>query len=121
MIPRLYHYTSAHGFDKIGMRGTLVPVPHPLLGVRATWFTDNPDAGRDDLGLTSVYIPYDRMAYRYRLIRARGSLVRWDEIRDDMPRAVVRDLESYSEPSSWWLSMGLSRVKLDRSYKQVAA
>src|SRR5947209_2997091 len=102
----LYHFTCAHGAKAIGKRGHLRPNPNAFFGVPAVvWLTDQAQPQRDAVGLTSVTLPCDRLAYRYRT--ENGPAVRWDDWkRTHVPTRTIEVLESYAEdgPRHWWVS-----------------
>lgn len=103
--PTLWHFTCAHGAARIGPRGTLHPVPHPMLDPLGpiVWFTTDPDPARADVGLTSVTLPCDRLQYRYRVDRPRAA-VRWVDVRHRCDPEAVATLEATGRPGSWWLT-----------------
>jgi hypothetical protein len=101
----LWHFTCDHGYQGIGRRGTLVPHESPLTGDLGpvVWLTDSPWPDRDATGLTSRFLRCDRMQYRYRITDASKAMP-WGAVRGGVPASVVRDLERYGDPDSWWVS-----------------
>ncbi len=106
MAARLWHFTCEHGRKAIGTRGILRPNVHgfmPGLGA-VVWLTTDGAPDRDDVGLTSTTLDCDRMAYRYRVTTERPPVVPWSTARTFVDPQVVVDLESYADPSTWWLA-----------------
>lgn len=100
----LWHFTCGHGYRAIGKRGILKPNPHPLLPELGpvVWLTVHPMPSRDAVGLSSRTLRCDRMAYRYR-VRLQQP-VHWPDVRDRAKPEILRDLEAYGEPETWWLA-----------------
>lgn len=76
--PSLYHFTCDHGAEAIQADGFIRPMtPWPVnVGDVPTgmahappvaWFTSDPMPSRDAVGLTSVLLDCDRMAYRFQV------------------------------------------------------
>jgi hypothetical protein len=119
----LYHYCCSHGLVGIGERGLVRPgtdlapdrdLP-PWSGF--VWFTDMTHPDRASLGLTSVLITCDRLAYRYRstddsLLLPYTSVARvWDRgIRDLLETAPG------ARPAHWWLSAVPVPVEFDLTW-----
>lgn len=108
--PLLWHYTCDHNAASIVATGALVPNRHPLLPNVAplVWMTDDPDAGRWDLGLTGVMLDCDRMAHRFRVVDS-STCQRWTDLVSAAPHGVLSDggrylLEHGREFTSWWIS-----------------
>jgi hypothetical protein len=104
---KLWHFTCDHGHRALGARGLLKPNVHvlmPALGA-VVWLTTDGAPHRDDVGLTSTTLRCDRMAYRYRVTEEKPPVVPWATARTLVDPQVVADLESYAEPSTWWLAM----------------
>jgi hypothetical protein len=105
--PRLWHFTCAdHGHRGLGNRGLLKPRIHflmPQIGP-VVWLTRDGSPDRVEVGLTSTHIRCDRMAYRYRVVDPGGLAVPWSEVRDQVSPQVLADLESFADPSTWWLA-----------------
>lgn len=104
----LWHFTCDHGARLIRARGTLRPNVHqlmPELGA-VVWLTTDGWPSRDDVGLTSTTLRCDRMANRYRVTSDRPPVIPWATARTLVRPQLVLDLESYAEPSTWWLSTG---------------
>ena len=113
-IPTLWHFTCDHGHHGLGNFGLSELNPHllmPDLGPMV-WLTSDPAPTRDAVGPTSRTLSCDRMAYRYRVINP-AVAVRWAEVRHLAPANVVRDLESYSDPASWWVSFTPVHLRAD--------
>jgi hypothetical protein len=102
----LWHFTCHHGYERLGRRGVLLPNPHPLIPAfrGLIWFTDEAEPERDDVGLTMGRLACDRMEYRYRIDPVPPSCVTWSSVRHACPKSVLRDLESFGKPESWWIS-----------------
>jgi hypothetical protein len=119
---RLWHFTCTHGWNGLGLRGVARPNLHlmiPALGP-VVWLTDDPDPERDAVGLTSSMLDCDRLQFRYRALGA-SKCVPWSSVRSLVPPAVLRDLESFGKPESWWISREPLRVVLDDDRAKVAA
>lgn len=74
----------------------------PELG-RLIWLTDEAEPERDAVGLTSVMLSCDRMAYRYAVSWA-PSLQSWRDVRSQITDDYREWLESYGKPETWWVS-----------------
>jgi hypothetical protein len=117
MSGHLYHYTCDHGRQSLGRRGLVQPQPHPFLGVRLAWFTDQAIPNREGLGLTMEHIPCDRLAFRY--IARKGEPVPWigSFVRRSARPDVLAMLESEgAQPLTWWVTTTSTLVELDRSW-----
>jgi hypothetical protein len=101
--PQLYHFTCAHGFAGISTSSALKPYTHPLMRHLGPllWLTDLEAPSAEDVGLTSTLLSCDRLAYRYR-VHSRAA-VPWSALRGRAPRTLLAVLESYGEPSHWWV------------------
>ena len=115
----LYHFTCEHGFAGISETGLLRPNVHPFMRHLGPllWLTDLPAPSADSVGLTSERLACDRLAYRY-IVHTRAA-IRWSDLRDRAPRALVEVLESYSAPSHWWVvrrPLLASEFALDGTY-----
>lgn len=115
---QLYHFTCSHGFEAIGASGILRPNVHPLMAHLGPllWLTDLAEPSRDSVGLTSDYLTCDRMAYRYS-VHTRAALG-WADLRERVSPAVVKIMESYSDPAHWWVvrrPLTPSEFALDRA------
>ena len=102
----LWHFTCEHGYAGIGQRGELRPNAHPWMPVLGPviWLTSNPAPARDDVGLTrGTVIRCDRMAYRYKVIES--DAVPWATARLLIEPSLRADLESFADPSTWWVAM----------------
>lgn len=100
---QLYHFTCAHGFEGISKTGVLKPSVHPFMRHLGPllWLTDLSAPTADSLGLTSERLTCDRLAYRYS-VHTRTATP-WSDLHGRVPRALVEALESYGEPSHWWV------------------
>ncbi|MCP4244238.1 MAG: hypothetical protein GY772_27140 [bacterium] len=118
---KLYHFTCAHGRDGIGKRGTIKPLAR-LVSPRVArpidnwvWMTADPDASRDDLGLTGATLPCDRMEFLYSIGKPRNA-VPWigSPVRAAMSPVMVGMLESHGRPECWWVSRSPQKARLVR-------
>lgn len=103
--PPLWHFTCEHGYRGIGEQGTICCNPHlllPRLG-QLIWLTDDPEPDRYDVGLTSSMLDCDRMEYRYRVLSA-SKCIPWRAVRHQCPPDILRGLESFGAPNTWWIS-----------------
>lgn len=119
---RLWHFTCMHGFAGLGAHGTLQPSPHcfiPALGP-IVWLTEDPDPDRDAVGLTSTILDCDRLQFRYRVLSA-SRAIPWAAVRHLVPLDVLRDLESFGKPETWWISRAPIRAVLDDDRARQAA
>jgi hypothetical protein len=111
---RLYHFTCDHGHLGIGESGLIVPAsmllssPHgvPWTAV-LVWCTDLERPSRDAVGLTSVVLPCDRMAHRYRVDPTLATP--WVEIRHRIRERYPDDVDRLettpgARPMHWWVS-----------------
>lgn len=103
---KLYHFTCDHSIKGIRRDGVLRPWPQPILGESLVWFTDMPDATRDQLGLTSPSITCDRMAHRFDVDLAELDALYWPFYARDIPRNRREALEGTpgALPAHWWVS-----------------
>lgn len=103
-LPTLWHFTCEHGRRGVGNRGKLKPNRHPLMPELGpiVWLTADPSPERDAIGLTSDHLSCDRMAYRYRVVASDAHP--WSAYRHLVVPAVAADLESFADPSSWWVA-----------------
>lgn len=102
--PFLYHFTCEHGKSGISKTGVLIPNMHPFMRSLGPllWLTDEAEPTRESAGLTSSWITCDRMAYRY-IVQSKAA-IRWLAIRGRAPKEVVKTLESFGKPESWWIA-----------------
>lgn len=119
---RLWHFTCTHGFAGLGEHGTLRPNPHVLIPDLGPiiWLTDDPDPERDAVGLTSSMLACDRLQFRYRILGA-SRCVPWASARQLVPPAVLRDLESFGKPETWWIARNPLQAVLDDDRVRAAA
>ncbi len=106
---RLYHWTCAdHGEPGIRRSRLIWPFPHVMLGLPPmVWLTSEPAQGRESLGLTSTYLSCDRMAYRVTVnVDDAFTIDHWptSRARRLANPDVVRDLERFGRPDTWWIS-----------------
>lgn len=116
MAEPLWHFTCAdHGYAALGEGGWLRPNFHPLIPklYPVVWLTDDPEPKRDAVGLTSSMLSCDRMAYRYR-VPSTSRCLPWGAIRHLVAADVLQALESFGEPSTWWVSRDKIRAVLDQ-------
>jgi hypothetical protein len=121
MTRRLYHFTCLdHGDPGILRTGFLRPHPHPSLPELGpvVWLTEIAVPTHPyDLGLTSDRLSCDRMAVRYTLAHEDVPGLRWWPIaRRACDPKVVRDLDSFGRPLTWWVAT--ERVPVDLATRQ---
>ena len=118
---RLYHYACAHTRKAVGTRGMLQPHPQPVLGgLRVLWLTDQEVPDREGLGLTSLMLDCDRIAYRY-IVDC--DAVRYLDIRmvlHPMSRMTLETVPG-ARPDLWWMVSESVLGVLDRTYVQSSA
>jgi hypothetical protein len=114
----LYHFTCAHGRRGIGTSNCLLlPHFHPLLGCKLLWLTNQASPDRERTGLTMRYQPCDRMQFRYVVSDLSGCHPWLDSPqRDNAPRHIVEDVESYGAPHEWWIADRPVRARFDRGW-----
>lgn len=111
----LYHFTcSDHGLPGIRNQGGLLI---PNIGVRRitptpiVWLTSDPEAAREDIGLSSTILTCDRMEARCEVKDTRRCMP-WSyyAARRGVP-VLIRDmLEFETKPDTWWVSEHPLRV-----------
>jgi hypothetical protein len=116
---RLYHFTCAHGYRKIGRYNCLlIPQgPHPLLNdIRVIWLTTLADPDQETTGLGQVHTTCNRMAFRYVATDLRTCRP-WlgSAERKNAPPDSVEILESYGDPEHWWITSDPTPVQFDRA------
>ncbi|HKT40022.1 MAG TPA: hypothetical protein VJR48_16740, partial [Ktedonobacterales bacterium] len=89
MVAELYHFTCEHGFAGISRTGMLQPQAHPLMRHLGPllWLTDLAEPSAERVGLTASLLACDRLAYRYHVHT--HAAMRWRDLRERVPRAVV--------------------------------
>ncbi|MBS3177733.1 MULTISPECIES: hypothetical protein [unclassified Pseudoclavibacter] len=99
-MTKLYHFTCDDKLPSILRDGVVKPGKTGL-----AWFTSDPDASREQLGLTSRTLDCDRMAH-WLEVSATEDVYPWGRVRSRFPRHVLDDLETTpgAEPRSWFVS-----------------
>lgn len=123
----LYHFTCAHGCQKIGYEGVLLPLrdlldkaarsdwePWRLPIADLIWLTDLDSPFREALGLTSFTLGCDRTTYRY-VVTDESMCRPYVAIRRQLPRELRAELESAegAMPRHWWVSYAPVPVRYD--------
>ena len=82
----------------------LLPQAHPFMRHLGPllWLTDLMEPSAESVGLTASLLACDRLAYRYHVHT--HAAMRWRDLRERVPRAVVDVLEAYGEPAHWWVA-----------------
>lgn len=107
----LYHYTCSHGAAGIGAAGFAEPGPAAVPGLGpVVWLTDNLNATRHDLGLTSHTFQCDRMDNVYKTLGPHPA-VAWSSIRHKVDPEYCDALETGRDWSTWWISRTAIRVR----------
>lgn len=118
---KLYHWTcNDHGADKILESGLVIPGAQTLLGVKLSWWSHVPWAGRAELGLTSALLRCDRMGMQFVADVEPGQVSSWSIFRTGLMQQrpdmvpIVRALEAAkgTKPGYWWVAPEEIPVKL---------
>lgn len=130
MSDTLFHYSCAHGRERIGEHGVLLPPlwqigeiptslpPDAVALMGLVWATEAEVPEPYALGLTSSTLSCDRTAYRYRV--PAWQFARWGRVRSRFPAALVDALETArgAEPAQWLVAEGpVEGAVLDPDYR----
>ena len=112
----LYHFTCDHGRAGIGRAGVILPNRRSPL--QLAWATDLDHPTREQLGLTSITLTCDRMAFRYRILDASAWLP-WHTLPEHEGAWSLLDLAPGAAPEHWWVTRVPSPARLDLAWMAV--
>lgn len=107
----LYHRTCVdHGAPAIRESGLVVPQPHQLIGIVASWWAPMPWATRQALALSSTMLDCDRMAVLFMADVDPTQVARWYDVKPTVmerggvvARQFVNHLEAaHGARPDWW-------------------